>query len=771
MTDILDYYTSHSPITDPGPYAYLYDDLPDDLGGLVAAIHAVLLHKQDADHHSVPLTKISRREQHLRTMQQRLGNIVSLDPSPLTVVRELKARQIGWCREFAVFMVSMLRHKGIPARMRVGFIDYFVEEPPYKADHWITEYWDEERAAWRLIDPNLEGLEREDLEAQVKAPFRAGLDMMDLRRDDEFYAAGSAWKLARAGELKADLCRANRRWRGWPCIRGNLLHDFQALNKTELMIWDYWDELSRKPESEMTAQDKALLDRIAALSHHPDENLDEMQSLFEELPRTQVIRSRLRLLGVVGEGQVTVADALWGSDMERLAALAGKRQESAEPVESQPVETRAASHLDGADGILVLGARQNNLKNIDVRIPRDKLVVITGVSGSGKSSLAFDTIYAEGQRRYVESLSSFARQFARQMEKPQVDKVVGLNPAVAIEQRRISPNSRSTVGTITEVIDYLRLLFARVGQMHCPQCGRAVTPQSAQQIANQLVQLAPGTRLQILSPVIRYGELDAPKELARAREEGFCQARVDGLLVDLDDVASFLEAQEIELLAADLTVPETASESGRSEFPALVFEAVDRALELGKGIVTLLVEGEELLLNGDNICPACALNLPKLEPQLLNYNTVYGMCPDCDGLGLELQVDPDLIISKPHRSLMDDASAFHMYSNLRKSSSQWWIGHIKAIAEHFGADLEQPWNELPEAFRQALLFGTGGEKIATQFAAEDGSFSVQRNRELQGAVHHINRLYRQTKSEAQRRRYMQFMSQQPCPVCDGERLN
>ncbi|MGD8792180.1 MAG: excinuclease ABC subunit UvrA [Anaerolineae bacterium] len=749
MNEILAYYATHSPISDPDPYAYLYDDLPDDLEQLFQIINGVLVHKFDADDLYQP-TSIQRKEQFLRTMQQRLARIIELDPSSLTVPREMKEKQIGYCREYAVFMTSILRHKGYAARTRAGFGEYFVRNPAYKGDHWLTEYWDAGQGRWRLVDADIGGSDLARLEEKAKAPLKSDLDFSDVRAGDAFHLAPDAWLRCRSGEERIDLFRHNAHWRGWPMLRGNLLHDFQALNKLEMGLFDYWDDLHLKPESAMTARDKALLDQIARLTLEPEATFDEMRALFEELPRTRVIRSRLHLLGIGGggQGQMAAANDLRGSDADRLTALTtshdGPVVSPAGDVQVEPgrVEPRdrVAVDLDASRYIIVLGARQNNLKNIDVQIPRNKLVVITGVSGSGKSSLAFDTIYAEGQRRYIESLSSFARHFAKQMDKPLVDQVIGLNPAVAIDQRAINPNSRSTVGSLTEVIDYLRLLFARLGQMHCPQCGRAVKPQSAQQIANALVELPPGTPFQVLGDS-RSG--------AGAQGEG-----------------------RTELLVAELVVPGMVNDRERNTFHAQAVDAVDRAFEVGKGIVILGIDGETLRLSEQNACPECALHLPRLEPRLLNANTIFGMCNECHGLGLELQVDPELIITKPHRSLLEDASAFYPYRNLRKSSSQYWVNFIRGIADYYGADLEKPWNELPEDFRRALIYGSK-EEIHIEFGTEteSGSFRAERTRQIPGAIHHINRLYRQTKSENARRQYMQFMRRMPCPACNGERLN
>lgn len=738
MNDLLAYYTVQSPFSDPGDYAWLYDDLPDNPAQLIPIINGQLIHYRMAKREKLSLSHSQRHEQRLRTIAQRLTRIHQLNPAPLTEARAVKERQLGWCREFALLMVSILRHKGIPARMRVGFANYFADDA-FNTDHWVAEFWDNALAQWRLIDADLGAQSPELLESFVKKPLKPGIDLPHLRHGTDFNVAAAIWQRARAGEIKPDHYRANRRWKGWPCLRGNLLHDFQALNKTELMLWDYWDELSQKPEGEVNAQDRSLLDHIAALTLQPEETFAEMRSCFEALPRTRVIRSRLYLLGIGGQGQI--ADALRPSDFERLTAVIGSAQTTPAthrtPQATAPEET-AVFPANPSNAIVIQGARQHNLKNINVTIPRNKLVVITGVSGSGKSSLAFDTIYAEGQRRYIESLSTLARQFTRQIPKPQVDKVIGLNPAVAIEQNSISPNSRSTVGSMTGVIDYLRVLFARIGQMHCPQCGRTVTPQTAQQMSYYLCQLPSGTSFQMMA------------------------------LADIDMAETGYQADVAESVLFDFSVPEP---TGDMLFYNQVWQAVTQALAAGNGQIAIRLRGSIYYLTNEDLCPTCDLHLPKLEPQLLNPNSVFGMCSACDGSGLKRQVDPNLIIAKPDRSLLDDASSFYPYSNLRKSSSAWWRGQIEAIAAHYGADLERPWQDLPLAFQQTILYGTNGQKIDTRFTTEDGNLTVQSKREWHGAIHHINRLYRQTKSEVQRQRYRQFMRQQPCPACQGERLS
>jgi excinuclease ABC subunit A len=777
---MLETYRSHSPITDPGPFSYLYADLPDEIPDLVAIIQGQLMHRLAADHLGVTLTRESRGEQHLRTMQQRLERIFSLDPSPLTQERAPKERQVGLCRDFAVFLTSLLRHKGVPARVRVGFAEYLRPDSIYKIDHWITEYWDQETERWVLVDPDAV--------------------LYDIKPDGDFYLAGSAWRLARRGSVRPDIFRYSGRWKGFPNIRGNLLHDFQSLNRLELGLFDYWDELHSKPESQMTIDDKAVLDRIADLTLQPDSHYEEIVSLFQEMPRTKRIYAKLKMLGVIEQAQLASPEDIQGSEMERLIA----RTCVESPAEScrnefnprfappcdddlpidHPVFIQHDSTIPGMGDIIVRGARQHNLKGIDVSIPRHKFVVITGVSGSGKSSLAFDTIYAEGQRRYVESLSSFARQFMDQMEKPLVDQITGLSPSIAIEQKTISRNPRSTVGTVTEILDYLRVLFARIGTPHCPQCGRAVVPQSANQIANQLSRLPAGTRFQLLAPLARNQKGTFKRVFKQALKDGYTRARVDGDIRDLMEGIPELDKNKkhnIALVIDRLKVPDILENGSngngsatevQTDFHTLLIDSVETSLKAGNGLLVAALEDDEFTLSEHNACPDCDISFPKLEPHLFSFNSPLGMCDTCNGLGVQLQVDPDLIIENPERSLMDGACRW--YGNLRSQNRHWRARNLENIAEYYEADLETPWNELPEKFRKALLYGSEGVKFKFEHSSEgeDGdSWSYESNREIQGIIFHINRLFRQTKSEYTRRHYMSFMSRLPCPTCKGERLN
>lgn len=772
------YYASHSPLTNPGEYAQYFENLPQDPAKLREIVQGLLMHKQAGEYYGLDITPRQRAEQHLRTIQQRLAAMTNLDTAPLTEARRPQDRQIGTCRDFAVFYTALLRQQGIPARLRVGFAPYLASDQPYRIDHWVTEYWDRQAQAWVLADAQIDALQREALSMPI--------DPADLRIGRDFVPAGLAWQQARQGLVQPTLFRFNGRWKGFPCLRGNLLHDFQALNKLELLPWDYWDDLSRKPENALASAERELLDRIAELTLAPEKNFAELRALFDSLPRSAQIRSRLQILGILPAAQPASVSQMRPAEGEKLAERAaapastgnGFLHHTDRPYDipdDTPLALLQNSSLAGAVGdIYVRGARQHNLKNIDVCIPRNRLVVVTGVSGSGKSSLAFDTLFAEGQRRYLESLSSYARQFIGQMEKPQVDQITGLSPVIAIEQKTVSRNPRSSVGTVTEILDYLRVLYARLGQPHCPQCGRAVLPQSAQLIARQLAALPAGSRLQLLAPIVRDRKGTHKGLLRQARQDGYSRARVDGQVWDLADEKNQPKLDKnkrhtIELVVDRLVVPADAGPEGEVFLTRLV-DSVETALQAGQGTVVVDLGDEQFLLSEHNACPVCEISFPELQPNLFSFNSPAGMCPQCNGLGVKLQVDPELIVPHPERSLLDGASPW--YGELRKKSSSWSLKSVDSIARHYGIDLETPWNELPRDFRDILLYGSRGEKVEFNYSFENDevSYSGQSYREIKGIVFHINRLFRQTKSEGSRRYYLQFMRQLPCPDCQGERL-
>ena len=414
--------------------------------------------------------------------------------------------------------------------------------------------------------------------------------------------------------------------------------------------------------------------------------------------------------------------------------------------------------------LLVRGARHHNLKNIDISIPRDTLTVITGVSGSGKSSLAFDTLYAEGQRRYVESLSAYARQFLGQMEKPKVDYIGGLSPAIAIEQKTVSKNPRSTVATVTEVMDYLRVLYANVGQAHCPNCGRAVQAQSAEQIAQHLAGLAPGTRLQLLAPVVRNRKGSHAEVLSGARADGYVRARVNGDTVRLDDdlVLDGKRKHSIEIVVDRLEIPEAADD----DFVSRLTDSVELTLRAAEGLLVADLGDSEILMSEHNACPHCNLSFPELSTQMFSFNSPLGMCEQCQGLGTEMRVDPELIVEDGRLSINDGALRY--YGEVKKKEG-WTVSSLESIGAHYGFSLDTPWNELPERAKDALINGSRGEKI--RFTHTTARGRVRRSsKQLYGIAYNVRRRYRQTSSDAARRWYESFMRELPCPECDGERL-
>jgi excinuclease ABC subunit A len=410
--------------------------------------------------------------------------------------------------------------------------------------------------------------------------------------------------------------------------------------------------------------------------------------------------------------------------------------------------------------IVVRGAREHNLQGIDVRIPRDRLVVVTGPSGSGKSSLAFDTIYAEGQRRYVESLSAYARQFLEQMSKPEVESIEGLSPAISIEQRGLGANPRSTVGTTTEILDYLRLLFARAGSVHCPSCGRALASQTVQQMTDRVLGLEEGTRVQILSPVVRGRKGEYRKELETFRKQGFVRVRVDGVARDLSEEISLAKQVKHDI---DLVVDRLAV---RTAVRGRVAESIETALRTGAGRVVIDVGPgrEEWLLSESSACVECGVSLPEIAPRLFSFNSPHGACPHCSGLGTRDELDPELLVPDPTRPL--GAGAIEPWGG--KRMPRYYAELLASLAAHFGVELATPWRELPKRVREGILLGTG--RIEVPFRFSRGGRPELVKRRWDGVVGELERRMRTTGSESVREDLARYTSPRPCPECGGSRL-
>ena len=414
------------------------------------------------------------------------------------------------------------------------------------------------------------------------------------------------------------------------------------------------------------------------------------------------------------------------------------------------------------ENIIVKGARANNLKNIDVTIPRDKLVVMTGVSGSGKSSLAFDTIYAEGQRRYVESLSSYARMFLGQMDKPDVDYIEGLSPAISIDQKTTSKNPRSTVGTVTEIYDYLRLLWARAGTPHCPNCGKEIRQQTIDQIIDQVLALPEGTRIQVMAPVIRGKKGEHAKVFEEAKRSGYVRARVDGSLYELDEEIKLEKNKKhsIEIIVDRLII--------RPDIRQRLTDSVETAAKLSGGlvIVNLLREEKDLSFSQNYACEDCGISMEELTPRMFSFNNPFGACPTCTGLGNQLKADPALMIQDGGKSILDGAIQASGWNNIRGDGISRM--YFDALSKKYKFSLTEPWNSLSDEAKNIILYGTKGETLELHYDQPRGKGVLKQA--FEGICNNIERRYKETQSDASRKELEELMSECPCPDCQGRRL-
>ena len=416
-----------------------------------------------------------------------------------------------------------------------------------------------------------------------------------------------------------------------------------------------------------------------------------------------------------------------------------------------------------SDTIHIRGARENNLKNVDLTIPRDKLVVFTGLSGSGKSSLAFDTIYAEGQRRYVESLSSYARQFLGQMDKPDVDAIDGLSPAISIDQKTTSKNPRSTVGTVTEIYDYLRLLWARVGIPHCPKCGKEISRQTIDQIVDRIEALGEGTKFIVLSPVIRGKKGEHQKIFEDARKGGFARVRVDGILYDLNEE---IKPEKNKKHTIELVVDRLVIKEGQRR---RLTDSIETACAHSGGLVTIDLpgSGEELSFSQNYACEDCGISLTELEPRMFSFNNPAGACPSCTGLGFRLVADPELVIPDKEKSIFDGAIQVSGWNSARTDSI--FRMYFEALAQKYHFSLTVPVKDLPKEALNVVLYGTGGEKLRMTYNRGNGMGVLEQP--FEGILNNISRRYKETQSDAARKELEECMSSAPCPHCGGDRLS
>ena len=424
-----------------------------------------------------------------------------------------------------------------------------------------------------------------------------------------------------------------------------------------------------------------------------------------------------------------------------------------------PKIKNSSKNRKSLESIVIKGARQHNLKNIDIVIPRDKLVVITGLSGSGKSSLAFDTIYAEGQRRYVESLSTYARQFLGLMEKPDLDTIEGLSPAISIEQKASARNPRSTVGTVTEIHDYLRLLYAHIGQPHCWKCGGEIKKQSVQQIVDSILKLKEKTKIYILAPIIRSKKGQHKNVLNEISKKGFIRVRINGEIYKSDDSISLEKNKKhtIEILVDRLMVEKEVHER--------ITESVELALKLGKGLMTVYeLSGSEHIYSENFACPKCEISLAEISPRMFSFNSPFGACKKCEGIGSHMEVNPDLVVPDKEKSLVQGAIA-----SLGEQPRGNWYGNIlKSLSKHLDFSFSTPWIKLDKNTRYILMYGSGQTKYKMDYSSDRWTGTY--NGGWEGAIPNLIRRYKQTKSSGIREWIEQFMSMRPCSACRGARL-
>ena len=412
--------------------------------------------------------------------------------------------------------------------------------------------------------------------------------------------------------------------------------------------------------------------------------------------------------------------------------------------------------------IKIRGANEHNLKNIDLDIPRNELVVLTGLSGSGKSSLAFDTIYAEGQRRYMESLSSYARQFLGQMEKPNVEKIEGLSPAISIDQKSTNRNPRSTVGTVTEVYDYFRLLYARIGIPHCPQCGREIARQTVDQMVDKIMELPEGSRIQVLAPIVRGRKGEHIKVLERAKRSGYVRVRIDGNLFDLSEDIKLEKniKHNIEVVVDRLVIKEGIEKR--------LTDSVENALELSEGLLFIdVVKGKQMNFSQSFSCPDCGVSIDEIEPRSFSFNNPFGACPDCLGLGYKMEFDEELMI--PDKSLSINAGAITVMGwQSCNNKGSFTNALLQALGEEYHFNLDTPFEEYPKEVRDVLIYGTDGHKVLVEYEGQRGKgvYPIA----FEGLLRNVQRKYRETSSEITKAEYESFMRITPCPLCKGRRL-
>jgi len=753
--NILDYYKKQSIITDPGKYEYLFKDLPNDVDKIVKIVQGLIIHPMFGELYGVKFNTVQTAEEQIREVSRMLKKITSFDASTIINQREPVNRLIGICRDSSVLTVSMLRYIGIPARVRAGYAGYFDGEIKNE-DHWVCEYWDYKKEKWILIDPQLDDVQKKHNNIKFNS--------LDLKYNEHFYPAGYVWKMCRNDKARPNDFGFNKAWRSWRSIRSSVLLDLNALNRIELLPWDIWGDIARKSNKDLKKDELKVLDKISDLIIEPDSNIEEIIELYNKSDYYNSVKSQLMMTGVIEGITYINTKNLKCPDIEIIEKIIYKDKIHGGDQSLNKQNEFIGEYNINKDEIAIKGARQHNLKNINVNIPHSKLVVVTGVSGSGKSSLAFDTLYAEGQRRFLESQPAFSRRLLNQIEKPDVDHITGLIPAVAIDQKTISRNPRSSVGTITGIFDYLRVLYTGIGLMHCPNCGRGIKPVNRQKMNSLINSIPGGISFKITAPIREENEKEKIDLIKKAYEEKILFMIIDSqtVKIDINNLDKYKHAI-IELIIDEI------ENNKNNDYNKRISDAVLKAIYYASGVVKLILsDGQSVILTEKRLCGYCDISFNEINRATFSYNSPEGMCNECNGLGQILTVDPDLIINKPELSILDGASQWWGVLRNKKRTGNWMTGEVYALSDYYNVDLNYPWKDLPGEFKNAVLYGTGNNKVKYTYDSRGRKSEIVRA--ASGAVNHINRLFRNSDSENVRELLKQYMRETDCPVCSGEKL-
>lgn len=738
------FYQTHSIITHPADLEYLYKDLPSNIDEICSIVQGLLLNYEQAEEHGISLTENHREEINLRYISQMLKKIIEKNDESLTITRKVSERLVATSRDFSVLLCSILRSKNIAARALCGFSRYQEE---YYPSYWVCEYWDEKKQDWVLVDPisgNLLHAESNTLSYQISSK--------------QFYRSEEVWMKCREGKLNDRLFGYGND-SGLGFIRGNLIRNFASLNKFEVSPWDnLWGFRSKK---DLRQNDYLQLDQITKFIVGGVNTFEDLRILFEtDVSLHASVKTKFNLK----------------KEQEQ-----SKNREEIKPknrkviLNSSEGKTRSLSRITQEvntvelDKILIEGARHHNLKNINLSIPKNKLVVFTGVSGSGKSTLVFDTIFAEAQRRFVVGLSPYVRKYLDKVERPKLDSIYGLSPAIAIEQKSVSNNPRSTVGTITEISSYLRLLYSRVGIPECIKCGTTIYPQTPRDIASSIYSYLPSNReFKLYAPIIIDSYVDSEYMFTNIRKEGYTQIRINQELKSIDDI-EFInsdKAVSIDLVGETFRIPNKLEGFKKEEFINKLTNAIKVLQKVTKHTLNIETEDNQIILfTTELLCPSCHSGFPELSSQHFSFNTPLGMCPDCNGLGVRQNIDPNLLVENPNLSILD--GALRWFGNLREGNKTTWpTGPLDVVYKHYSLDIETPWKDLPESFHNVIFYGSGKEKIKYQSALG----LKETLKPVKGLIPEISRLYYETESEITKKKYGSYMKTAPCSSCKGTRL-